>query len=102
MQLTLPSLRGDKTKDIGKVHLETRYLWIDCERYHGYKVVNAVKANVAQPIVPESPNISELQRQNKARMDTLNKSQFLNGRIIPIDRDYLVRIFSRYNFKRNF
>ena len=50
MQLTLPSLRGDKTKDIGKVHLETRYLWIDCEsveRYHGYKVVNAVKANVA-------------------------------------------------------
>lgn len=89
-QITLPSLRSNKTKNIGKILIEAKYVLSDEKsiiRYHGKKTIKATKLKIAKPIDPIKPNFKELNRRHKTRDKLYKEQELLQGKFIPVDND---------------
>ena len=89
-QITLPSLNTNKTKNIGKILIEAKYLLSDDKsilRYHGKKIIKATKLKIAKPIEPTQPNYKEMDRRHTVRNKLYQDHELIQGKFIPVDND---------------
>eukprot|EP01084_Bolivina_argentea_P295972 509678_1 len=88
--ITLPSLNRTKTKNMGKILIQSKYLWSESkmiQRWHVRRTATATKPVVAGNIIAQEPNMKEVQRQQKARIEMYTKQNLLQGKDIMVDND---------------